>query len=910
MTSPAHRQYLAIKDRYPDAVLLFRMGDFYEMFGEDAVVGAKALGITLTSREFARGDRVPMAGIPHHALQGYLKRFVQAGLKVAIGEQLTEPGNGLVERDVVRVISPGTLMEPSLLEEAQNNYLAAVYTWRESYGLAYVDVTTGEFAVTEFSGPEAKTELEAELLRLAPSECLVAVDDESLQLVGRITVHDHYRFEPSTARDALLRQFGVRSLEGFGCEGMSAAIGAAGGVVSYVERANRSLLGLLTGLTTYRVSTYMTLDRYTRKNLELMESARSGGVRGSLLWVLDRTQTAMGGRLLRKLISQPLLQVAPLRDRLDAVEEFHVLPVVRSQLRAALARVADIERLTGRVCQGVASAHDLQALSDSLHCLAELSSVVHDVRCEELQRVRGELDPCEDIADLIERAVAPIADARERKGTVEGLLKDGLIRPGYSAELDGMRSAIKDSRDWIARLEAVETERTGIKSLKVGYNKVFGYFIEISNANRDLAPPDYVRKQTLVNAERYITPELKEHESRILQAEDRIGALERRLFADLLIEIAEAKDRLFATAGAIAYLDVYRSLADVAGQNGYVRPELSDGDRLEIVEGRHPVVEVMLHDAGFIPNNCTLDCAERQILMLTGPNMGGKSTYLRQVALIALMAQIGSFVPAERAHIGLVDRIFTRVGAQDDIASGQSTFMVEMVETANILNHATPRSLLILDEVGRGTSTYDGLAIARSVVEYIHTRIGARTLFATHYHELTSMADQFERIHNVHVSVAEDGGTVVFLHRVVAGGADRSYGIHVARLAGLPAEVTQARRRNPGGVREHRARQRPHLSPPNRNAIVSFSGPVECPRLTRAGRAALSGYLDPHPYRSDNSTPRTSAKRTWRVTFGTRTCIVLIVPLRGELYLNDVLVCFRVLRALRFRVATLLRLYA
>lgn len=791
MTSPAHRQYLAIKDRYPDAILLFRMGDFYEMFGEDAVAGARALGITLTSREFARGDRVPMAGIPYHALQSYLKRFVQHGLKVAICEQLTEPGQGLVERDVVRVVTPGTLVEPALLEESQNNYLAAVHVWRDAHGLAYVDVTTGEFAVTEFTGPDAQIELEAELLRLTPSECLVATDDESLQLVGHITVHDEYRFDPSTAREALLRQFGVRSLEGFGCDGLLAAVGAAGAIVSYVERANRSLLGLLRGLRTYRVASFMTLDRYTRKNLELMESARSGGVRGSLFWVLDRTQTAMGGRLLRRLIGQPLLAVEPLNCRLDAVAELYELPVLRAQLRTTLAKVADIERLSGRICQGVAAPHDLLGLSESLRGLGEIDALLADVRAAELLRVRSDLDPCEDVAQFIDRAIHAPGAVKERRPSSDGPLKDGLIKQGYSGELDEMKAAIKDSREWIAHLESVEQARTGIKSLKVGYNKVFGYYIEISNANVALAPADYVRKQTLVNAERYITPELKEHEARILQAEDRIGSLERRLFTEILETIATHGERLFATAHALGFLDVYRALADVASQNNYVRPELGDDDRLELVNGRHPVVEVMLDDAGFIPNDCMLDCHDRQILMITGPNMGGKSTYLRQVALVVLMAQVGSFVPAESAHIGLVDRIFTRVGAQDDIAAGQSTFMVEMVETANILNHATRQSLLVLDEVGRGTSTYDGLAIARAVVEHMHVRIGARTLFATHYHELTALADHFARIHNVHVSVAEDGANVVFLHRVVPGGADRSYGIHVARLAGLPAEVTE-----------------------------------------------------------------------------------------------------------------------
>jgi DNA mismatch repair protein MutS len=789
LTSPAHRQYLAVKHRYPDAIVLFRMGDFYEMFEEDAKVGAQALQITLTSREFARGNRVPMAGIPHHALQSYLKRFMQHGLKVAICEQLTEAGRGLVERDVVRVVTPGTLVEPDLLDESRNNYLAAVHPWRDGYGLAYVDVTTGEFAVTEFSGEGSGAALEAELLRLGPSESLIPGNGVAVQLVGHATVHEEYRFHPDSARDALCRHFHVKSLEGFGCEDMPAAVGAAGAVLSYIEHANRGLLGLLTGLRTYHVNAYMALDRYTRRNLELTESARSGGTRGSLLSVLDRTQTAMGGRLLRRMVSQPLLDVEPLSRRLDAVGELLEMPVLRAQVRAGMGKIADIERLVGRVCHGIASAHDLLGLRDSLRSLVGIRALVQEVASQELREIRDLIDPCVDVAELIDRAVHE-PGVREGKSR-DGPLREAVIRPGFSEELDQARASIHESRQWIAHLEPLEQARTGIKSLKVGYNRVFGFYIEVSNAHSGSVPADYIRKQTLVNAERYITPDLKEHEARILQAEERIGSTERRVFAELLTLIAQDKQRLFATAEALGRLDVYRSHADVASQNSYRRPELNDGERIDICGGRHPVVEVTLEQEGFIPNDCTLDCADRQILLITGPNMGGKSTYLRQVALTVLMAQIGSFVPADRASIGLVDRIFTRVGAQDDISAGQSTFMVEMVETANILNHATRRSLLLLDEVGRGTSTYDGLAIARAVVEHIHGVIGARTLFATHYHELTALADRFPRIYNCSVAVAEAEGTVVFLHRVVPGGADRSYGIHVARLAGLPAAVTE-----------------------------------------------------------------------------------------------------------------------
>jgi DNA mismatch repair protein MutS len=787
VTSPAHRQYLAIKSRYPDAILLFRMGDFYEMFGEDAELGARTLQITLTSREFARGDRVAMCGIPHHALQSYLKRFVQHGLKVAICEQLTEPGKGLVERDVVRVVTPGTLVEAALLDETANNYLAAVHLVRDVHGLAYVDVSTGEFAVVEFAGAGAREALEAELLRLGPAEVLVPRDEIDVQTPGHRTVHDDYRFDPDTAQDALCDHFGVRSLEGFGCAGMTAAIGAAGAILSYVERSNRSLLGLLDRLRTYSVDRFMTLDRYTRRNLELSESTRTGGTKGSLLWVLDRSETAMGARLLRRVLGQPLLEVDALHERLNAVGELVDLPVIRSQLRAALTHVADLERITGRIRAGSASTGDLITLASSLRALEPLQVLLDESAAAQLRSLRCRLEPCPDVVDEIERAVVvPVAGKRS-----DAPLSAGIIKQGYSEELDSLQESIRASREWIARLETAEAERTGIKSLKVGYNKVFGYYIEISHANQSLVPETYIRKQTLVNAERYVTPELKEHEARILQAEDRITSLERRLFADLLTKLAGWSDRLATTADAVAWIDLYRSLADVAAAGGYVRPEIDGGERIEIEGGRHPVVEVTLQDAGFIPNDCRLDCDVEQIVLLTGPNMGGKSTYLRQVALIVLMAQIGSFVPAERARIGLVDRIFTRVGAQDDIAAGQSTFMVEMVETANILNHATRRSLLILDEVGRGTSTYDGLAIARAVLEHIHEVIGARTLFATHYHELTALADRLRRVHNAHATVAEDGSDVVFLHRIAPGGADRSYGIHVARIAGLPSSVLQ-----------------------------------------------------------------------------------------------------------------------
>jgi DNA mismatch repair protein MutS len=788
MPSPARQQYLKLKQCYPDTILLYRLGDFYEMFDEDAEVAARVLRLTLTSREFARGEgRVPMAGIPHHTCEGYIRRLIEAGYKVAICEQLSEPGKGLVERDVIRVVTPGTVVEPAMLEATANNYLAAVFPDRDGFGLAYVDVTTGEFAATEFSGSHAEGELEAELLRLTPAECLVPEGAKfAFAIPTHLTPYAPYHFDYQRAARTLYRQFeGEIStssasyktlLAAFGCEDKPLAVSAAGAIIAYLAYTNQSVLQLLTGLRTYSTGAYMALDRYTRSSLELTQSTRGGGAHGSLLWVLDRTKTPMGARLLRVMVGQPLLEVARINRRLDAVEELYRSPILRAQLAQTLAQMGDVERLAGRVSSGIAHRRDLLALRDSLKAVEMLRDFLSP-NCEELRSVYDALDPCSEVSDLISSAVQEESDRP-------------LIRPGYSAELDELIASTRHAREYIAKLEAVERERTGIKSLKVGYNKVFGYYIEVSNANTALVPENYIRKQTLVNAERYITPELKEYEAQVLHAEERIQQLETELFNDLLKKIAVHLDRIMNTAGALARLDVYRSLAEVAAERNYTRPTLDEGEELLIIEGRHPVVEVTHSDEAFVPNDCRLNTNEQQIIILTGPNMGGKSTMLRMVALVVLMAQIGSFVPAKQAHVGIVDRVFSRVGAQDDIAAGQSTFMVEMVETANILHHATRRSLLILDEIGRGTSTYDGLAIARAVIEYIHARIGARTLFATHYHELTELADELDRVYNYHVTVAEQDGKVIFLHKVTPGGIDRSYGIHVARLAGLPRSVT------------------------------------------------------------------------------------------------------------------------
>ncbi len=795
--SPIRRQYLQIKRQYPQAIVFFRLGDFYETFDEDAEIAARELDLVLTSRPVARNQRVPMAGIPHHAAEGYIARLIAKGYHVAICEQIgDEPVKGLMPRKVTRVVTPGTVIEPQLLSEKRNNYLAAVVTEEERAGLAYVDITTGEFATTQLDGEGWAQALQRELARLQPAEVILPEEPagepqgNSEELIGNslpITRLPRWRFELGTARRALLDYFGVASLAAYGCEGLPLATQAAGAIIQYLGQTQALAPGQLTGLHTYSTAAFMALDASTRRNLELTETIRGQSTRGSLLGVLDRTRTPMGGRLLRQWIHQPLTQRAPLEERLDRVEALVADTPLRTELADLLKGLGDLERLTNRVVAGSAGPRELLGLARALEAVVRLKEVGEQVgpaieRGSPLHPLFARLDPCPEVATLIRQAIAEDAPA-----TLNGT---GIIRPGYSAELDGIIAASRDARQWVANLERVERERTGIKSLKVGYNKVFGYYIEVTQANLNLVPPNYIRKQTLTGAERFITPELKEYEALILNADERIQEIETRLFRELCQRIAAEAGRLRKTAQALAELDVIVSLAEVAVAHNYVRPELTEEDVLEIRAGRHPVVELALQEERFVPNDVRFTPEER-ILIITGPNMSGKSTFLRQVALIVLMAQIGSFVPAEFARIGLVDRIFTRIGAQDEIAAGQSTFMVEMVETANILHHATNRSLIIFDEVGRGTSTYDGVSIAWAIVEYIHNhpRLRAKTLFATHYHELTELAEVLPHVRNYNVAVAEEGDRVVFLHQIVPGGADRSYGIHVAQLAGLPRPV-------------------------------------------------------------------------------------------------------------------------
>lgn len=786
--TPMRRQYLQIKKQYPDTIVLFRLGDFYETFDEDAKIISKACDIVLTSRPVGKGQRVPLAGVPYHAVEGYIAKLIKAGHKVAIVEQVGgQPVRGLMPREVIRVITPGTVVEPTLLEEKRNNYLAALILEDHRAGIAYADITTGEFATTQLSGNDVDQAVVEELERLRPAECLIQDTEFKIQDIGvHFSLYESWRFELGNARQALLDHFEVASLAGYGCEGLPLAVRAAGAIVQYLRETQKAALAQLSDLRTYSTSEFMTLDASTRRNLELTRTIRTGSVKGSLLGVLDATVTAMGGRLLRQWLNEPLLDVDKLEQRLDAVEALYQDTPTRTRVMALLKELADLERLTNRAVQRIAVPRDLVGIRKSLEKVPEIREALSQLKGVEgdhpLQTFLSLLDPCEGVASLIGEAIVDDAPATLASG--------GVIKPGFSAELDSITAASRDAKNWVANLERTERKRTGIKSLKVGYNKVFGYYIEVTKTNLDAVPEEYVRKQTLVNAERFITSELKEYESLILNAQERILDIEARLFREVCDQVAVVAERLLSTARALAHLDVYAALAEVAIGNKYVRPVLTDGDEIEIVAGRHPVVELTRREEPFVPNDARFS-QEEEIRIITGPNMSGKSTYLRQVALIVLMAQIGSFVPADEARMGLVDRIFTRIGAQDEIWAGQSTFMVEMIEMANILHHATNRSLLILDEIGRGTSTYDGMSIAWAVVEYVHNhpRLRAKTLYATHYHELTELASVLPRVRNYNVAVVEEGDKVIFLHKIVPGGADRSYGIHVAQLAGLPKTV-------------------------------------------------------------------------------------------------------------------------
>ena len=784
MTTPARRQYLRIKGEHKDAVLLFRMGDFFETFDDDARIVSRELEIALTSREMGRGKRVPLAGIPYHALESYLPRLIKKGYKVAICEQTSDPATskGLVNREVVRVVTPGTVIEDSLLNGKANNFLAAVVVDEAEAGVAHVDITTSEFATTQL--PIA--DLRVELGRLTPAEIVIPEGQDGLppDFAGTVTRIDADAFDREWSEEGLKAHFGVASLEPFGCERLPLATMAAGAVIEYLRRTQKGAVHQINSLHTYSTVSFMTLDPQTRRNLELFEGGRWGDPGASLLSVLDRTQTPMGGRLLRSWLGQPLLDVGELAGRQDAVAWFHRSGLRRDGVIDVLKSISDIERLVNRVRGNTATPRDLVGLSQSLGAAPKLKELLHaDDDGASVGWLAKRIADNTDVVSLITGAFADDPPPTVGDGRV--------IREGFSPELDALRESASSARSYMAGLERGERERTGIKNLKVGYNKVFGYYIEVSKSNLDRVPDDYVRRQTLVGAERFITPEMKEYESLILNAQDKIAELEGNLFRQVCGQVSGWVAPIMQTARAVAQVDALCSLGEVASRNAYVRPKLDEGDLIDVTQARHPVIERTLPAGDFVPNDVKLSCSQEQLIILTGPNMAGKSTYIRQVAVITLMAQIGSFIPADAATIGVVDRIFTRVGLQDDLAVGQSTFMVEMLETASILNHATSKSLVILDEIGRGTSTYDGLAIARAVAEYVHNhpRLGCKTLFATHYHELTELAELLPRARNYNVAVSEGRDGIVFMRRIVPGGADRSYGVHVAKLAGLPGGV-------------------------------------------------------------------------------------------------------------------------
>lgn len=777
--SPIRKQYLDIKKQYPMALLFFRLGDFYETFDADAEIASRELDIVLTARSVNKGTRIPMAGIPYHAAESYFARLIQRGYHVAVCEQMGEAVKGLMPRKVTRVITPGTVMDPGMLSPKRNNYLACAFVQENHGAVAFADITTGEFRAAEIDSADGTAGLRAELIRLNPAEVLLPEGSTwYAEGAGAVTYWPAWRFETGRCEQALRQQFEASALEGFGLNQSSLAVRAAGAIVQYLQETQPSALHNLESLATYSLDDFMILDPATRRGLELTETLRSGETSGSLLGVLDHTVTPMGGRLLRQWVLQPLLKLDAIVERQGGVQAFLQAGICRATFRESLHPMHDLERTVTRLSAGNAVPRDLVALRASLAALPAILGALDGIGAG----LWPDPDPCADMLELVTHAIAENPPAT--------LAQSGVIQPGFNPELDDVVEGAREAREWIAGLEASEKARTGIKSLKVGYNKIYGYFIEISRGQAGSAPQDYIRKQTLVNAERFITPEMKEYEAKVLHAEERIRELEARLFRDICAQLTAEKNRLLVCARSLARVDCLAALAEAAAQYDFVKPEVGEDTALEIRQGRHPVVERFLTGARFVPNDTVLEEGEI-IRIITGPNMSGKSTYLRQVALLCLMAQIGSFVPARSARIGLVDRIFARIGAQDEIHAGRSTFMVEMVETANILHHATVRSLLIFDEVGRGTSTYDGVSIAWAVIEFIHNhpRLRTRTLFATHYHELIGLSGLLAGVRNYNVSVADEAGKVVFLHAIVPGGADRSYGIHVAQLAGLPRPV-------------------------------------------------------------------------------------------------------------------------
>ena len=781
--TPAMQQYLKIKKDYPDAILFFRMGDFYEMFFEDAKIASKILEIALTSRQKDGPEPIPMCGIPYHALSNYLPKLIEQGYKVAICEQVEDPkqAKGIVQREVVQVITPGMVLEPELLEANKGNYLAAVAEWGGKYGFAYLDISTGEFKVTQLNHLE---ELKEEIFRIEPREMLISsslfLQLDTKQMAISFIEGDKFDFKKAT--QLLKEQFHLPSLKPLGLSDWPAAVIASAYLLEYAKETQKTVLSHLLSLKTYNLTAFMTMDSVTFTHLEIFKRWH-GGKENTLFSILNKTLTPMGGRLLREMMLHPLKNIIEIETRLNWVEAFFKSGLIRQELRQKLKKIGDLERINSRIALGRAHARDLVALKNFLKQLPDIKKILLSGNSL-LQKAGKELDTLKDVSDLIEKAITDDPPLILREG--------GLIKEGYNLTLDSLNKQTIEAKNWITQLEVKEKERTGIPTLKIGYNKVFGYYIEISKSYLKHVPKDYIRKQTLVNAERFITPTLKEYESLLLSAEEKRNALEYELFLEVRQKVAQNCERLLKVARRIAYLDVMSALAEVAVQNRYVRPKVYEGDEIIIKDGRHPVIEQTVKDTPFVPNDVCLNEDER-ILIITGPNMAGKSTIIRQVALIVYMAQIGSFVPASEAKIGIVDRIFTRVGASDALPEGRSTFMVEMEETARILYQLTPQSLIILDEIGRGTSTFDGMSIAWAVVEYLHDveNKGVKTLFATHYHELTELAKIKSRVKNYNVAVREWEGEIIFLHKLIPGGARRSYGIEVAKLAGLPKKVIE-----------------------------------------------------------------------------------------------------------------------
>ena len=789
--TPMMKQYMQTKEEYKDCILFYRLGDFYEMFFDDALTASKELEITLTGKNCGLEERAPMCGIPYHAVDSYLNRLVSKGYKVAICEQVEDPktAKGIVKREVIRVVTPGTNLDTQGLDETKNNYIMCIVYMADRYGLSVADVTTGEYLVTEL---DSQTKLMDELYKFMPSEIVcneafymsgLDLDDLKNRLHMAIYSLEAWYFDDALCRETLQEHFKVASLEGIGLSDYECGMIASGALLKYLEETQKNSLSHMSRLTRYATGNYMVLDSATRRNLELVETLREKQKRGSLLWVLDKTKTAMGARTLRKYVEQPLIDKESIVKRLDAVAELKDNAICREEIREYLNPVYDLERLVGKITYQSANPRDLIAFQSSLSMLPSVKCILKDMESDFLKEIYEELDPLEELCDLVGRAIQEEPPLAMKEG--------GIIKDGYNEEVDRLRKAKSEGKNWLADLETKEREKTGIKNLRIRYNKVFGYYLEVTNSFKDLVPDYYTRKQTLANAERYNIPELKELEDTILGAEDKLCALEYELYCEVRNTIAAELTRIQRTAKAVAKLDVIASLALVAERNNYVRPKINEKGVIDIRDGRHPVVEKMIPNDMFIANDTYLDDKKQRISIITGPNMAGKSTYMRQAALIVLMAQLGSFVPASSANIGLVDRIFTRVGASDDLASGQSTFMVEMNEVANILRNATSKSLLILDEIGRGTSTFDGLSIAWAVVEYISNSklLGAKTLFATHYHELTELEGKISNVNNYCIAVKEKGDDIVFLRKIVKGGADKSYGIQVAKLAGVPDPV-------------------------------------------------------------------------------------------------------------------------